>query len=498
MKTLLLRADANAQIGTGHLMRCLALAQAWQAEGGAVTFITACDSAGLQQRLSDEGFQTVLLKRVYPDPSDWDATSAVLAARPDAWVTLDGYHFDPAYQRRIKNAGHPLLVIDDMAHLDYYHADVVLNQNIHAEQLDYTHGPDTRLLLGTEYALLRREFWPWRGWQREISAVAHKILVTMGGGDAENVTLKVIQALQMLPLPGLEAVVVVGGGNPHYTALEAAVIATPWIRLARNIANMPELIAWADLAVSAGGSTCWELAFMGLPSLLVSLAENQRAVASGMTQAGAALNLGDHHELTSMRLAKTLTQELPRMTHRATLAQNGRGLVDGQGSRRVVDYMQKKLSLRLVQADDSYLIWEWANDVTTRAASFSPDLIPWVTHAAWFAERLADPHCKFYLAVDASEAPIGQIRYQIEGAAATVSVSVAPAYRGQGYGVGLIQVGTQKLFIDTPVATIHAYIKPENLASSDAFARAGFVKAGLTPFKGTNALHYVYQRKATP
>ena len=124
----------------------------------------------------------------------------------------------------------------------------------------------TRLLLGTRYVLLRREFWPWRGWRREIPAVARKVLVTLGGGDPDNVTLKVIRALAQVEIEGLEAVVVVGPANPHLEELQAAVKDTPHpIRLESNVTNMPELMAWADVAITAGGSTCWETAFMGLP-----------------------------------------------------------------------------------------------------------------------------------------------------------------------------------------------------------------------------------------
>ena len=94
--TLLIRADANTRIGTGHLMRCLALAQAWKDSDGGVIFITDCESAGLLQRLSDEGFQIVTLDRSYPDPGDWEATSQVLAAHPNAWVVLDGSHHHQA------------------------------------------------------------------------------------------------------------------------------------------------------------------------------------------------------------------------------------------------------------------------------------------------------------------------------------------------------------------------------------------------------------------
>ncbi|MGQ9755923.1 MAG: UDP-2,4-diacetamido-2,4,6-trideoxy-beta-L-altropyranose hydrolase, partial [Desulfotomaculales bacterium] len=194
-RTLIIRADANAWIGTGHLMRCLALAQAWQDHGGKVVFITACNSPFLKQRLRNEGFDVVGLQYVHPDPADLKTTMNVLAVHPGAWLVLDGYHFDFTYQRLVKEAGHQLLVIDDMAHLDRYNADIVLNQNIHAHNLHYFCEPYTRLLLGTKYVLLRREFWSWRNYKREVPEVAKKVLVTMGGSDPGNVTLKVIRAL---------------------------------------------------------------------------------------------------------------------------------------------------------------------------------------------------------------------------------------------------------------------------------------------------------------
>jgi len=338
---LLVRADANARKGTGHLMRCLALAQGWQARGGQATFITACESDGLRQRLSDEGFQVITLERPYPDPADWAMTSKVLAAHPGAWVALDGYHFAPAYQRQIREAGHPLLVIDDMAHLDHYYADVLLNQNIHAERLDYSCEPHTSLLLGTRYVLLRSEFLAWRGWQREIPEVAHKILVTLGGGDPDNQTLKVIRALQQVDVDDLEAVVVVGASNPHYQELEFAIRNSQLaIRLVRNVSNMPKLMAWADVAVSAGGSTCWEMAFMGLPNVLLVLAGNQRGIAEGLSEVGVVLNLGWFEQVIDAHIVEALSSLLGDRNQRQQMSRGERTLVDGMGSERVVSALR--------------------------------------------------------------------------------------------------------------------------------------------------------------
>jgi UDP-2,4-diacetamido-2,4,6-trideoxy-beta-L-altropyranose hydrolase len=138
---LIIHADASTEIGTGHLMRCLALAQAWKDAGGQITFISACQNESLLQRLRDEKFNVHVLGHPYSDSSDWDYTKNILAAYPSAWVALDGYHFNEAYQQRVKEAGHRLLVIDDMAHLKHYYADILLNQNLHAEQLHYSCEP---------------------------------------------------------------------------------------------------------------------------------------------------------------------------------------------------------------------------------------------------------------------------------------------------------------------------------------------------------------------
>jgi UDP-2,4-diacetamido-2,4,6-trideoxy-beta-L-altropyranose hydrolase len=322
-------------------MRCLALAQGWKAQGGQVTFITACQNSDLRQRLSEEGFRVITLERSYPDPADWEVTSQALAAHSDAWVALDGYHFDPAYQHQIKEAEHRLLVIDDMAHLDHYYADVVLNQNINAERLYYSCEPYARLLLGTQYVLLRSEFLAWWGWQRVTTDVAHKVLVTLGGGDPDNQTLKVVQALQRVDVDELEAVVVVGASNPHFRELQSAVRNSRFaIRLVRNVSNMPELMAWADVAVLAGGSTCWEMAFMGLPTVVLVLAENQQGIAAGLDEAGVVLNLGSYTEVSIAQVANTLVGLLEDQGLRRQMSQRGKELVDGLGSERAVKFLQ--------------------------------------------------------------------------------------------------------------------------------------------------------------
>ena len=218
-----------------------------------------------------------------------------------------------------------------MAHLNHYYADIVLNQNLHAEQMHYPCEPYTYLLLGTQYVLLRREFLAWKDWKRDIPEVARRVLVTMGGGDPKNHTLKVIQALQKVGLAGLEATVVVGAGNPHIEALERTVNQSSFpIHIVHDANNMPELMAWADVAVSAAGSTVWELMFMGVPVFLTTLSRNQEAIARALLEEGAAVNLSEG-EIQNLLINKQM---------RVILNQKVGAIVNGHGAEQVVNILK--------------------------------------------------------------------------------------------------------------------------------------------------------------
>lgn len=494
---LVLRADANTQIGTGHVMRCLALAQAWQDAGGCAHVAAVAMPDGLAARLDAERVQLHCLNAAPGSQADAMQTVALARELGAVWIVQDGYHFDAAYQSSIKQAGLSLLSIDDYGHAEHYVADLVLNQNIYADAALYARrASGTRLLLGTQYVLLRREFQRWQGWQGTSPAIARKVLVTLGGSDPDNVTLKLIEALDQVQVNLLEVVVVVGSSNPHMASLQQAVQRSPHaLRVEQNVTDISELMAWAEVLLSAGGSTCWEIAFMGKPALILSIADNQIAVAAGLEQAHAAINIGHHATLTTEVVAKLLMDLLVSPEKRSSLAHQGRRLVDGRGASRVVDLMNNRgLRLRPVQAEDSRLIWAWANDPAARLQSFSSESIRWEQHQAWFEARMSDPLTRFYVAVDAHDRPIGQIRFQLEAESATVSVSLGPEQRGKGYGAALIRLGSQQIWSETSVMRIHAYIKQDNHASLRVFTDAEYVNAGTNIIQGNPALQYILTR----
>jgi len=354
--SLLIRADADAHIGTGHVMRCLGLAQAWQQDGGSVAFaVVRRIATPLEERLRADACGVHSLEAL--PGSNEDAVQTVWLARElrSAAVVLDGYEFDADYQRCLKAAGLRVLCIDDNGHATHYAADWVLNQNIHANPALYpSREPYTRLLLGTAYVLLRREFARWRGWVRIIPPHVRRVLVALGGGDAENVTLKVTQALQELVgkrrdlsgIPAMEAQVVVGGANPHWQSLKAALQGRPGaIRLVRHVKDMPGMMAWADLAVTAGGSTCWEVAFLGLPSCVLVSAENQVASVARLHGEGVAQSLGWASGCSADRLIGALEGLVDDPDRRRDMSERGRSLVDGRGAERVVGMVREALSL---------------------------------------------------------------------------------------------------------------------------------------------------------
>jgi len=337
---LFIRADGSPEMGTGHVMRCLALAQAWQTEGGEVHFIGE-GTEGLEKRLEEEGIAVRPLESTPGNEQDALETARKARDAGASWVVVDGYHFDGSYQHRLQKEGLRVLFLDDYGHAERYEADLVLNQNIDAEASLYADtSDDTELLLGPRYALLRKEFWPWREPRRTPQSEANRVLVTLGGADPDNCTKAVVEALNLVDDDGLRCTVVVGGSNPHRASVEAAAERIGGsMDFRSNVEDMASLMAEHDIAVSAGGSTCWELAFMGIPTVILVLADNQHGIAEGSDEAGTALNLGWHEEIEKEEIADQVETLLRNEVKRLQMAREAQKLVDGRGVERVFEEM---------------------------------------------------------------------------------------------------------------------------------------------------------------
>jgi UDP-2,4-diacetamido-2,4,6-trideoxy-beta-L-altropyranose hydrolase len=508
---VLIRTDGGAGIGSGHVMRCLALAQGCRERGIEPSFATAVPVPGFETRLQEEDFRWAQIP--YPPGSRRDAeeTRELSAAARADWVVVDGYHFDALYQQVVKESDGRLLVIDDYGHAGAYVADLVLNQNLHARTEQYPNiARHTRLLLGTAYVLLRKEF-ARAPRQHRTRDQARRLLITIGGSDP-GPTVGVIRALPRLGADTLEGLVVVGPSNSNVEIIEAAAQASGvWLRVETDVRNMPELMNWADVAVASAGTISWELAFMGVPFVSVVVAENQQGVSASLDREGVAINLGWWSEDTAWPLAHTLGQMMGDPERRRRMSARGREIVDSRGVARVVEHMlasplpgreseegraeevvhlgDEQLSIREVQADDCLLLWEWANDPEVRAAAFRSDPIPWDAHLRWFEAKRSDPSCRIFIVLDKHDQPAGQIRFERNGQReAVISVSVSAPRRGQGLGTEAIRSACERYIRDSGGTELVAFIKPQNIPSVRAFEKAGFARDGIMTIQGQAAL----------
>jgi UDP-2,4-diacetamido-2,4,6-trideoxy-beta-L-altropyranose hydrolase len=343
---LLIRADANLAMGTGHVMRGLALAQAWQEAGGDTIFAMSEGPPALERRLRDEGIKLQPIRESPGSLGDARSTVQMADISQARWIVVDGYHFGADYQFEIKGSGHGCLFVDDNGHAAHYYADWILNQNIHAsESLYRRREPSTRLLLGTRYCMLRREFLQRRNGTRIVRDVGDRILIACGGSDPDNLTRRIIETMESVTQLRLELTAVVGASNPHLSDIEdAARRSRHSVRVVQSSTRMAELMVWADFAISAAGTICWEFCALGLPALLIAVATNQQAAAETLQSLGVAKLLfqgqlfcpemfrpGEVEELASA-VAALVTSPLERQR----LARESSSLVDGKGASRVV------------------------------------------------------------------------------------------------------------------------------------------------------------------
>ncbi|MFO0678077.1 MAG: UDP-2,4-diacetamido-2,4,6-trideoxy-beta-L-altropyranose hydrolase [Polyangiaceae bacterium] len=334
--TLLLRADADARIGTGHFMRMLALAEAWREGGGDATFGGRLPEALVPRALA-------IGAKFVPRPEgtdDAEWTVALAGALGATRVVADGYGFPLAFQRKVRASGLRLAVVDDNAENAPYDADWIVNVNFHASQdLVSRRNADARCLLGPNFALVRGEFRR-SGERRAPRDETPKVLVTMGGADPPDATGAILDAFARRPPPKFETIVLVGGANPRLGSYTGRRI--PRLTLAYNVEDVADIMRNVDVALAAIGATTWELALSGVPSVVVALADNQVPLAEILHAKGAVDYVGD------VRVSRSAEPWLDRVdalladpTRREALVNASRNLVDGRGASRIVQSLKE-------------------------------------------------------------------------------------------------------------------------------------------------------------
>lgn len=361
------RVDASLDIGTGHVMRCLTLSDALATSGAECRFICREHPGHLIEHISSKGYRVDALPvgasllaingedRPTESPSHahwlgcpWEIdaaeTRAILNEDEPDWLVVDHYALDTRWEQALQGCYQKLMVIDDLA--DRPHAcDLLLDQNLGREPSDYEAlvPAHCHRLIGPQYALLRPEFAALREFslQRRQKPSLKRLLITMGGVDQPNATGKVLEALKICPLPSdCQITVVMGASAPWLEQVRSLAATMPWTTTVRvNISDMAQVMADSDLAIGAAGATSWERCCLGLPTLLVILAENQEEGALALQQRGAARLLGKPDAIPSV-LKATLPMPLEERSLTDIVYAASR-VTDGRGAPLVLEQIGK-------------------------------------------------------------------------------------------------------------------------------------------------------------
>ena len=358
---VIIRTDASTRIGLGHLVRCRTLAAALRDQGATVRFICRAHPGHQIAALRPDGFDVTALPAP-PDqeaadgdyaawlgvPQDQDAAETVgtlSAPRPD-WLIVDHYGLDATWELALRPHVDRILVIDDLANRRH-DGDLLLDQNYApagANRYQDLLPSGTRTLLGPAYALLRPEYAQHRQTLHPRDGQVRRVLVFFGGSDPHNLSGLALSALSDPALAHLEVDLVIGANHPQREALTVQAAARPGTRVHGPRPHLADLMAAADLAIGAGGATTWERCCLGLPSLVVSDADNQRPATSALAADGLIRYLGHQDEVDGAALYRgilTLTKD-PAACR--MMSNEGARWVDAKGVSRVYHALMESMS----------------------------------------------------------------------------------------------------------------------------------------------------------
>lgn len=485
------RADATSQIGTGHFMRCLTLAEGLKQLGAHIRFVSRDLPVHLRNMLAAIDMEFVsLTSDATPSHADnlahanWLGTSQALDAQitiqalsdhPWDWLVVDHYALDERWECALRGTTKQIMVIDDIA--DRHHdCDVLLDQNFYADMHTRYTGKipsHCKLLMGPRYALLRNEFRKMRDQVKTRTGAVNRILVFFGGVDVGNYTGQAIQALSEIDICGLHVDVVIGAQHPCFEEIQAACEQHKFIAHIQTN-KMAKLMAAADLAIGAGGSATWERCCLGLPTLAFCTSDNQRKQLADAAREGL---------LYAPEIKTDLKQTIQRHTCalienaglRELISRNSMQAVNARGVMRVIASLGiNGIEMRAVRPDDSEKLFQWRNHPSIRAASRNADLIDWPDHQSWLTSVLSDPE-KILLIGQRSKFYVGVVRFDKRNDEAEISIYVVPENASPGLGQSLLQSAEEWLAAHHPeIRKICAHVLGTNERSQKLFSEAGY------------------------
>lgn len=330
------RVDASLTIGIGHLMRCLALSEELKRRGNCCHIISKIDNSVFHNKIKNLNLKQ--LKTNITVSEEIETLIKYSKKNNIDWIITDHYKIDTPYNRIVKQNGFNLLSIDDNSQIHYY-SDIVLNQNFGSEKLEFSSEKYTKFLLGHRYVLIRDELL--NNFTKKRYSNVKKILISLGGSDFDNYTLKILKSLTTID-ENIEFMVVIAPLNPYSNEIKKYIK-----NMNRNVIlildpkEMSKIYLESDLAISSGGSSCYELAYYGIPNLIISVAENQLNVANEIEKLNMGIYIGRKNEFKTRKLLNGINELIDNLNLRKSMSHNGKKIIDGRGKERVVDFLEK-------------------------------------------------------------------------------------------------------------------------------------------------------------
>ncbi|MGX9728043.1 MAG: UDP-2,4-diacetamido-2,4,6-trideoxy-beta-L-altropyranose hydrolase [Candidatus Electronema sp. VV] len=514
---LIFRVDASLQIGSGHVIRCLALADMLKQEGVNCTFICREHEGNLLALIQHNGHKTVALPssttNINPsvtssrqDYLTWlgttpeeDARQTIdalqsLALDNPAWLIVDHYALDSEWESALRPYCQKIMVIDDLA--DRQHdCDLLLDQTFGRDERDYQPlvPEHCTILTGSYYALLRPEFVEWREYslQRRQEPQLKQLLITLGGVDKDNVTGKVLAALHDSDLSSdCHITIVVGKHAPWLDAVRTQAQQLPWsTEFKVDVSNMAELMAKSDLCIGTAGSTTWERCCLGLPSIMLVLAENQRKIANELRQKKITYIIDHPKEnlLTFNTVLTTIANELDFINKQSSL------ICDGLGANRIKNHLFNYSFIRRLSINDLTLVRQWRNHPDVRSYMFNQKVISAIEHQRWFIDKSKDSS-QYLLIFENHGKRQGFLSFSVkENIKADWGFYKSPdAERGTGKILG--KLGLDYAFKKIGIKQITAQVIDFNLNSLRLHEQLGFLKdrIGQNEYYAENKYHDIH------
>tara|TARA_R110000765_G_scaffold143852_4_gene245606 strand:- start:1193 stop:2671 length:1479 start_codon:yes stop_codon:yes gene_type:complete len=465
-KKVLFRADGSSTTGLGHLYRLFSLVEILNST---YDFVFVTHTTSTQSIIPKKYLQEIIPTTVkIKEEPNWLQNKF----SPKEYIIIaDGYQFNTAYQKKLKDKGYTLVYIDDLVNQKMV-ADLVINHSPYAQEKDYLKETNTNLALGTKYALLRPLFLKQANQKRNVVKIT-SAFVCFGGADPFNLTLKAVQAL--LNFSSIKNInVVLGGAYGHKNIFELEDEYPDKLKLHRNLSEerLIETIQRCNFAVVPSSTIVYEVCCVKMPILSGYYVDNQKLIYKGLLEKEIIFEGGD---LSCYKVSdfETKIKSILISSNINSQIENQHNLFDGNIKHRLLGLVnQLNISFRRCNETDMTRVFNWSNDDVVRKNSYNSQPILLENHKKWYSNKIKDKNCLFLIAL-INDVPAGIVRYEIETTQSIVGVLVSREYRGQSLASNFL-VKSSKLYFKNFNKPILAYIKKENVASIKAFENAGY------------------------